>query len=157
MLLSKVSYQITWQKITPWEKWNLRVEPHRLPFILHSLASALAWTEMCYRNQFRNRKLPESASSLHIRHSLVLLSQVLPFEASLNLQSSLPIKCYHASIAIERSLPQKTNSMLRYHTEVGRSGKQRIRERDTEPTTQRALEVSGYLELSKLNWEIKPQ
>ena len=37
---------------TPWEKCNLRVKPRRLPFILHSLARALAWC------QFRNRRAP---------------------------------------------------------------------------------------------------
>ena len=56
------------------KKWlmrNLRVKPRRLPFILHLPARALAWTEMCYHNQFINRKSPESASSLHIGHSLI--------------------------------------------------------------------------------------
>ena len=34
------NFQITWQKITLWEKWILWVKPHKLPFILDSPASA---------------------------------------------------------------------------------------------------------------------
>ena len=34
------NFQITWQKITSWEKWILRIKPHRLPFILDSPTSA---------------------------------------------------------------------------------------------------------------------
>jgi len=46
------NFKITWQKITSWEKWIYGGEkPHWLPFILHSTASAPAWTETCYCSQ----------------------------------------------------------------------------------------------------------
>ena len=34
------NFQITWQKITSWEKWILRIKPRWLQFILDSPASA---------------------------------------------------------------------------------------------------------------------
>ena len=34
------NFQITWQKITSWEKWILRIKPRWLPFILDSPTSA---------------------------------------------------------------------------------------------------------------------
>ena len=34
------NFKITWQKITSWEKWILRIKPRWLPFILDSPTSA---------------------------------------------------------------------------------------------------------------------
>ena len=54
--------------MTPWEKWILRVKPHRPPFILHSPASGQRCVQrcgqMCYRNQFRNQKFGTQVGTL---------------------------------------------------------------------------------------------
>jgi len=50
------NFKITWKKkLHPEKSGFLGVKPHWLLFIVHSTASAPAWTETCYCSQSRNR------------------------------------------------------------------------------------------------------
>ena len=82
-------------------------ETRRLPFILHSPAGALARTEMCYRNQLRNRKSPESVNSLHIRHSLVTSWRPFSFNQSL-IKTRGPSAPHPDALGTEPAVPTHT-------------------------------------------------